>query len=120
MHRIHKFQNWALRFHDSDLEHLYLDARFKSLSAPLVLSLIIVSNLLILIFLLVRVLKDFEEETSEMGKCTVSLIIFCSTLLAEAVLLVLPAVRWLRGVLYITVISFIFHDLAGTEVYNYE
>ncbi len=110
-------QHWTLRFQDEDTELLYLRSRFMNLCTPLFLTLVILSNVAILVFLIVDVVT-IKDERERLGEHAVALIIFGTTLLAEAVLLTVPTCRWLRGFLYIVSLSYIFTMLTDTKAYE--
>jgi hypothetical protein len=96
----------SLRFKDSILEEEYQEFRYQGLSSKGTITCIATINVVILVFLVLHIFLLSSDDT-RFSYNLVNLIVFISVILAEAVLIMISPLRFLRGVIYIGGLSYI-------------
>ena len=97
-------QTLTLRFKDNALEEQYQEFKYKELSSKFTITCLTVINVVSLILLVSNIFFLSTDDT-KFRHNLVDLIVFMASVVAEALLLMVPLLRFLRGIMYINAVS---------------
>ena len=109
-------QQWTLQFIETKIEELYLEAKLQRLLTKFTLLVLAAVNVIVLAFLAIQ-LSCLAPHDAQFTKNLVALILLAVCIILEIGLMTIPALRWLRGIIYINGLSYILISLAEFTTY---